>query len=119
MDRANYKEVAMRDRYHERGVHLGGDYPRGRYYPTYCKPYRTPMTRGERLMRWFIAAFVDIFGFLALLMITDGGMTAEKWVAMIVCAIVMFAFPYGAYRDIKYSYDVGEAERVRIERGLP
>jgi hypothetical protein len=96
-----------------------GRYPRGRYYPTYNKPYRTPMTRGERIARWLIAALVDIFGLLFLLGVTDGGMTPEKWVAMIVCAIVMFVFPCGAYIDIKYSYDVGEAERARIERGLP
>lgn len=37
----------------------------------------------------------------------------------IIGAVVMFVFPYGAYIDIKYSYDVGEAERVRMERGLP
>jgi len=53
------------------------------------------------------------------LSLTIDGMTSEEWLLFVIGAIVMFAFPYGAYRDIKYSYDVGEAERVRIERGLP
>jgi len=86
---------------------------RGRYYPTYCKPYRTPMTRGERVGRWAIAAFVDLFG----LFILWGGV--DEWWLVIAIFVVMFVFPYGAYIDIKYSYDVGEAEHVRIERGLP
>ena len=102
-----------RDRHYERG------YPEGRYYPTHCKPYRTPMTRGERIARWFIAGLVDMFFAFVLFGLTIDGMTSEEWLLFVIGAIVMFAFPYGAYRDIKYSYDVGEAERVRIERGLP
>jgi hypothetical protein len=46
------------------------------------------------------------------------GGVEEAWFVFVVL-IIMFIFPYGAYRDIKYSYDVGEAERVRMERGLP
>ncbi|HNY89169.1 MAG TPA: hypothetical protein PKL35_05255 [Methanoregulaceae archaeon] len=101
MGRANHKEVAMKDR------------DRGRYYPTHCKPYRTPMTRGERIARWLIAGLVDMFGLFLL-----WGGVEEAWFVFVVL-IIMFIFPYGAYRDIKYSYDVGEAERVRMERGLP
>jgi len=95
------------------------DRDRGRYYPTYCKPYRTPMTRGERIARWAIAGLVDMFFFFILFGVTIDGITSEEWLLVVVGIIIMFVFPYGAHIDIKYSYDVGEAERVRIERGLP
>jgi hypothetical protein len=97
-----------RDRYYDRGNHTGG-----RYYPTHCKPYRTPMTKLGRVARWTVTILVDAFGLFVLWCGVD-----EWWLVAVILGI-MLVVTGGTYWEIRYSYDVDEVERIRKERGLP